>query len=105
MPWIGINNVMAGVSIAGSVAGAAKAISDLKSNKKSPSRATAPSMRGSAAAPQAPAFNVVGASPENQLAQALGQKESQPIKAFVVSNDITNAQALDRNIVESASLG
>ena len=105
MPWIGINNVMAGVSIAGSVAGAAKAISDLKSNKTSPSRATAPSMRGSATAPQAPAFNVVGASPENQLAQALGQKESQPIKAFVVSNDITNAQALDRNIVESASLG
>ncbi len=104
MPWVGINNVMAGVSIAGSVAGAAKAISDLKSNKKSPSRSTAPSMRGSAA-PQPPAFNVVGASPENQLAQALGQKESQPIKAFVVSNDITNAQALDRNIVESASLG
>ena len=107
MPWIGINNVMAGVSIAGSVAGAAKAISDLKSNKTSPSRATAPSMRGGSAPAQsqAPAFNVVGASPENQLAQALGQKESQPIKAFVVSNDITNAQALDRNIVESASLG
>ena len=106
MPWIGINNVMAGVSIAGSVAGAAKAISDLKSNKKSPARATAPSMRGSAPAQsQAPSFNVVGSSPENQLAQAIGQRESQPVKAFVVSNDITNAQALDRNIVESASLG
>ena len=62
-------------------------------------RAAAPS------APQAPAFNVVGASPENQLAQALGQQDKQPIKAFVVSNEVTNAQALDRNIVESASLG
>jgi hypothetical protein len=54
---------------------------------------------------QAPAFNVVGASPENQLAQAMGEQERQPMKAYVVSNEVTNAQALDRNIVESASLG
>ena len=56
-------------------------------------------------ASQAPAFNVVGAAPENQLAQAIGEKEQQPVKAFVVSNEVTNAQALDRNIVESASIG
>lgn len=59
----------------------------------------------SVSAPQAPSFNVVGASPENQLAQALGQQDKQPVKAFVVSNEVTNAQALDRNIVDSASLG
>ena len=52
-----------------------------------------------------PAFNVVGAAPENQLAVALGENEQQPVKAFVVSNDVTNAQALDRNIVEQASIG
>ena len=62
-----------------------------------PRRATAPS------AP--PSFNVVGASETNQLAQAIGGQEQQPIKAFVVSNEVTNAQALDRNIVNSASLG
>lgn len=56
-------------------------------------------------ASQAPAFNVVGAAPENQLAQAIGEKDQQPVKAFVVSNEVTNAQALDRNIVESASIG
>ena len=56
-------------------------------------------------APQAPSFNVVGAAPENQLAQAIGEDNKQPIKAFVVSNDVTNAQALDRNIVEGASIG
>lgn len=59
----------------------------------------------STSAPQAPSFNVVGAAPENQLAQVIGQKEDKPIKAFVVSNDVTNAQALDRNIVEGASIG
>jgi hypothetical protein len=48
---------------------------------------------------------VVGAAPENQLAQAIGGQESQPIKAYVVSNDVTNAQALDRNIIEGASIG
>jgi len=52
-----------------------------------------------------PAFNVVGASETNQLAQSIGQDEKQPIKAFVVSNDVSNAQALDRNIVENASIG
>ena len=60
---------------------------------------------GSISAPQAPSFNVVGAAPENQLAQAIGEDNKQPIKAFVVSNDVTNAQALDRNIVEGASIG
>lgn len=57
----------------------------------------------SAATP--PAFNVVGASETNQLAQSIGQEEKQPLKAFVVSNDVTDAQALDRNIVENASIG
>mgnify|MGYP003646845111 FL=1 len=31
-----------------------------------------------ASAPAAPVFNVVGAAPENQLAQAIGEKESKP---------------------------
>lgn len=60
--------------------------------------ATAPA----ASAP--PAFNIVGAAPESQLAQTIGEKEDTPVKAFVVSNDITTAQSLDRNIIESASI-
>ena len=55
--------------------------------------------------PRTPSFNVVGSSETNQLAQAIGEKEDVPVKAFVVSNDVTNAQALDRNIVEGASIG
>jgi len=54
---------------------------------------------------QAPSFNIVGAAPENQLAEALGQNESKPIKAFVVSNEISNQQELDRNITNEASIG
>ena len=58
-----------------------------------------------AAAPQAPSFNVVGAAPENQLAQAIGEQEQKPIKAFVVSNEVSNQQALDRNIEQGAAIG
>lgn len=53
----------------------------------------------------APAFNVVGASGTNQLAEAIAGQQQQPIKAFVVSNDVSTAQELDRNIVSGASIG
>lgn len=56
-------------------------------------------------APQAPSFNVVGSAPENQLAAAIGEQQQQPVKAYVVSSEVTNQQALDRNIVSNASIG
>lgn len=56
-----------------------------------------------AAAP--PAFNVVGASDTNQLASAIGGQSQQPVKAYVVANDVTTSQSMDRNIVDDASLG
>lgn len=60
---------------------------------------------GSAAAPPAtPRFNVVGTSGANQIAQTLGG-DLPPVKAYVVANDVTSAQSLNRNIVSSASLG
>ncbi len=52
----------------------------------------------------APVFNVVGTSGANQIAQTVG-RDLPPVKAYVVSNDVTTAQSLDRNIVSSASLG
>jgi ElaB/YqjD/DUF883 family membrane-anchored ribosome-binding protein len=56
------------------------------------------------AAPQAPSFNIVGSSETNQLAEAIGSQSQQPVRAYVVSGDVSTAQSLDRNIVESASL-
>ena len=54
---------------------------------------------------QAPAFNIVGAAPENQLAQAIGQNNQKPVKAFVVSSEVSNQQALDRKIETGSSIG
>ncbi|MCP3656324.1 MAG: hypothetical protein GY820_24625 [Gammaproteobacteria bacterium] len=53
---------------------------------------------------QPPAFNVVGASNTNQLAEAIGSQSKEPVKAYVVANDVSTAQSMDRNIVEGASI-
>lgn len=49
-----------------------------------------------------PAFNVVGASPVNQLAQTLNNQ--QPQRAYVVAGDVTTAQQLDRNIITESGI-
>ena len=96
---------------AAAVAGGLKTVKSIQSTKtpqttgmgsggasiSSPSRPAPPSIP--------PAFNVVGASDTNQLAEAIGGQSQQPVKAFVVSNDVSTAQELDRNIVKGASLG
>ena len=53
---------------------------------------------------QPPAFNVVGASGTNQLAEAIGGQSQEPVRAYVVANDVSTAQSMDRNIVEGASI-
>lgn len=56
------------------------------------------------AAPAVPAFNVVGATSQNQLAEAIAGAEQKPLKAYVVSSDVTTAQEMDRKIIEGASI-
>ncbi len=63
---------------------------------------TAPSTGSGGSMP--PAFNIVGASSDNQLAEAIGGQSQQPIRSYVVSGDVTSAQSLDRNIIEEASI-
>lgn len=53
----------------------------------------------------APQFNVVGSTGVNQLAGAIGNREAAPVQAYVVANNVTTAQSLDRNIIQSATLG
>lgn len=81
-----------------SAAGRAKSILD-SGDPNSGGGGSAP-----ASAPIVPKFNVVGASGVNQIAQTLG-RDLPPVKAYVVANDVTSAQSLNRNIVSSASLG
>jgi hypothetical protein len=58
---------------------------------------------GGAQVPQAPSFNLVQGTGSNQIASGLANQR-QAIQAYVVSGAVTNAQQLDRNIVNDASL-
>ena len=53
---------------------------------------------------QAPDFNVVGQGGVNQLGQVIGAQFGQPIRAYVVSGDISSAQELDRSITAGATI-
>lgn len=65
---------------------------------------TSPSAGGGGGA-TAPQFNVVGSTGVNQLAGVMGAQQQTPVQAYVVANNVTTAQGLDRNIIQSATLG
>ncbi len=54
---------------------------------------------------QSPSFNVVGQSGTNQLASAIGGQTQQPIKAYVVSKEMSSQQEIDRNTESAATFG
>ncbi len=65
---------------------------------------SAPSIpTASTSEPTPPEFDVNTGSVANQLA-GLGENQA-PIQTYVVANNVTSAQSLDRNIIESASIG
>ena len=101
VPTIAFNNISTGIGIAANIAATAKALSSLGGGG-APS-AGAGGAGGAPSPPPAPSFNVVGNSGLNQLASTLGSQ--QPIQAFVVANQVTSQQSMDRNIVNNASLG
>ncbi len=51
-----------------------------------------------------PSFNVVGATETSVLSDAVASQTNEPVKAYVVSNDVTTAQSLDNNIIEGATI-
>ena len=50
-------------------------------------------------------FNLAGSTGQNQLAQTIGGQVQQPIKAYVVSSEITNQQQFDNQIQGEVTIG
>jgi hypothetical protein len=92
------NNIGAGISIASQIAATAKGLSALKAGGAPASGSI--SDGGGGGGVMSPNFNIVGNSGFNQLAQI----QQQPIQAYVVSGEVTSAQALDRNRIKNATL-
>ena len=114
MPWVAINTVSAGLSIAASIAGAVKSIQQI--NQAAAQAGVQGGGGGSAAsgaAPQIPVPKVAGAAapqinttggqnPTTQIAETIAGARA-PLKAFVVSGEISSQQALDRRTSRAAT--
>jgi hypothetical protein len=103
-------NILPLLAYAGQAAGIIMAIKSAVSSTKSVASSVGGQSKGqtpSVEAPtiSAPAFNIVGQSSTDQLTEAITGQTQEPIKAYVVSNDVTTAQSLDRNIVQGATIG
>jgi hypothetical protein len=90
--------VMAGLAVAAGLANIKKILSTKPIETGAPSGgASVPT------APTAPSFNLVQGTGANQIAESIGG-QNQPLRAYVVSSNVTDAQAMDRNIVENSTL-
>ena len=96
-----LNNVSAGIGIGATVLSTSKALQALGGGSAGSSNSNPSGGGGGNSTP--PQFNIVGQSGTNQLAQSIGAKQGQPIQAYVVGNEVTSQQALDRNRVQTAT--
>lgn len=91
------------VNIATTTAIGLKSVKDiLSTNPKGVSASLGGSATQGAAAPS-PSFNLISGSGTNQIAESIAG-DRQPIKAYVVSGEMSTQQALDRSIEGNASI-
>jgi hypothetical protein len=110
-PWVLINTISAGLSIASTIAGAVKSIQQINSAASAAgvtgggggsANTAAPSLPkvGSASAPQIQTGG--GMNPTQQIGETIAGAQK-PLKAYVVSGDISSQQALDRRTNRAAT--
>jgi hypothetical protein len=98
-----------GIAMAATIASGLASVAAIARQKFQPSAANTPvrtsgggGSGGGGMADRSFNFNLVGNNRENQLANAIQGQFNQPLKAYVVSRDMSNQQQLDANIVDSA---
>lgn len=100
---IALTKITAGTSIAAILAAGIGQAASITSGGGGGGGSTSPSGGGGGAT--APQFNVVGSTGVNQLAGVMGAQQQTPVQTYVVANNVATAMALDRNIIQSATLG
>tara|TARA_R100000951_G_scaffold23152_1_gene19304 strand:- start:1140 stop:3065 length:1926 start_codon:yes stop_codon:yes gene_type:complete len=100
-------NISAGIGIAANIAATSKALQAVKASGSAPAKPALKGGRGASVSSEStpPDFNTVGASGTNQLADAIGGQAQRPVRSYVVANDVTSAQSLERNIITGATIG
>ena len=99
-PFVAINTVAATLGIAASAMATQKGLAALG---KGGDTGGATGLDGAGGGPAAPEFNLVEGSESNAIQESI-QSGSDPIKAVVISGEITTAQQVDRNIVEGSGI-
>jgi hypothetical protein len=110
MPFVAINTISAGLSIASTIAAAAKSVQQINSQPGAPASNAGAAGGGGAqiAAPRvagaaAPQINTTGGmNPTQQIGETLGAAQK-PVRAYVVSGDVSSQQALDRRTSRAAT--
>jgi len=108
-----MTGIQTGLSIAGIVAGAAKGISAINSAKVPGGGGGSAASAGGApptyaGAPQMSTPQIQGTeatTPGSQIAQTISASSGKPVRAYVVSSDISSQQALDRKTNRGATFG
>ena len=102
VPVITMNNISTGLGVASSIAATAKALSALGGGSAGSGGGAAALPQGASATPQ------VGfqKSAENQIGATIANNTNAqpPIQAFVVANEVTTAQTLNRNKIDANSI-
>ena len=92
-----------GITSAANVAAIAAKKFDAGGGGSAPSVGGGGASTPSAGGGGAPQFNTVGTSGFNQVAGSIAEQNQEPVKAYVVSTDVTSQQSLDRNSREKSS--
>lgn len=99
VPVIAANNVSMGIGLANTAAAAIQGVTAL-GGSGSPDT-SGESIEGSA---EAPSFNLVEGSEGNQIQNSIQSAGDVPVRAFVVAQDVTSQQSLDRQIEQNAGV-
>jgi hypothetical protein len=113
MPFVAINTASAALSIASTIASAVKSIQqinqaaaqgDVTGGKSGGSVATAPNIPApKVAGAAAPTINTTGGmNPNTQIAETIAGARA-PLKAYVISGEVSSQQALDRRTSRAAT--
>jgi hypothetical protein len=82
-----------------------KQVKDIMAVKLPVAAASKDGAGGGSMSVSAPSFNVVGAGGTSQIAEAVTGAQDRPMRAYVVSTEVSSAQELDRKTVSESSLG
>jgi len=94
------NNISAGLSIAAIIA----SYISTRNAGGSAGRISAASGGGGGGTTFSPDFNIVGGSGANQLASTIAGQVGEPLRAYVVYDDLRTAQEIDLNAIQAAGI-